>query len=60
MHPWSKIKFPVLAGLIDHDGWQWQTVVVAKKKRLRVVNPRGVVFDFRLHRGAFLRRVEQQ
>lgn len=66
---WRRIKFMGVARLVDagqvlapHLRWHWRYRVDVQKKRrrarpqLRLVSPRAVVWDFRLHGAAWIRR----
>lgn len=57
--PWIKIKLPLLNRLLRERGWGWERRVLEGRARLCVRAPRGVLWEFKLNRGAYLRRVTE-
>ena len=63
MNPWVRISFRDVARLVherpEGRAWSWRRGTVQGRPRLQLVNPFGVVFDFRMARGTWLRRAEE-
>ena len=57
---WRKVRMVRLCRLLNEVRpelkWQWRVAEKNGRKQLLVVSPRGVEWEFRLHKGAFLRR----
>jgi len=57
---WTRIRLAGLNRLLTAPPalrWQWETDVVDGRKRLLLRTPRGVVWRFRLNRGAWVRKI---
>jgi hypothetical protein len=55
---WIRVRLNKLNPLLER-GWVWKTVPLRRRPRVALVSPRGVVWEFKLYRGAWLRRVEE-
>jgi len=62
MSAWQRIKFPLLARLIESVParlrWRWDVQEQKGRRRLYVVSPRGVRWQFRMNGGAYIRRCQ--
>lgn len=62
MSQWQRIRFMVLARLLEDVPqrlrWHWAVQDEKGRRRLQIVSPRGVRWQFRLQGGAFIRRCE--
>lgn len=62
MKGWTRIKVRALARLMNgvplRLQWHWRTSTKKNAPRLQMVSPRGVVWDFRLKGGAWMRRAK--
>jgi len=57
---WQRIRLAGLNRLVNAPlplRWRWETVVQDGRKKLLLRTPRGVRWQFRLQRGAWVRRL---
>jgi len=55
---WVRVRLNKLSPLLNR-GWVWKTLPLRRRERIVLVSPRGVVWEFKLHHGAWLRRVTE-
>lgn len=62
--PWRPVRFWVLVRLLHRSDpakcWHWAKVKRDGRSKLQVVSPRGLRFDFRLNKGAWLRPTQDE
>ncbi len=63
MKGWTRIKWAGVMVLTDEDRgvfvWRWRPVQKRSSRGLQLISPRGVVWDFKLTGGAWIKRAEQ-
>lgn len=63
MEGWTKIKWAGIVTLTDEArgifAWRWRPVQKRTSRGLQLVSPSGVVWDFKLQSGAWVRRAER-
>jgi len=55
---WVRLKLKRLPALMER-GWVWTALPLRRRQRLVLVSPRGTYWEFKLHHGAWVRRVEE-
>jgi len=55
--PWIRLRLDRITPLLDR-GWAWASMPIHGRPRLTLVSPRGVIWQFKLGRGAWIRRLE--
>lgn len=55
---WIRLRLNRLPALLER-GWVWSALTLRRRQHLTLISPAGVVWEFKLHHGAWLRRVDE-